>query len=70
MYIVLYFVIGLIICMVNNSLFTKLQTEEEKLSENPSMILYMMMWFIFWPLSLVSTFNMVKEYYNRSYEGK
>lgn len=70
MYIVLYFVIGLIICMVNNSLFTKLQTEEEKLSENPSMILYMMMWFIFWPLSLVSTFNMVKKYYNRSYEGK
>lgn len=70
MYIVLYFVIGLIICMVNNSLFTKLQTEEEKLSENPSMILYMMMWFIFWPLSLVSTFNMVKEYYNRSHEGK
>ncbi len=70
MYIVLYFVIGLIICIVNNSLFTKLQTEEEKLSENPSMILYMMMWFIFWPLSLVSTFNMVKEYYNRSYEGK
>lgn len=70
MYIVLYFVIGLIICMVNNSLFTKLQTEEEKLSENPSMILYMMMWFIFWPLSLVSTFNMVKEYYTRSHERK
>lgn len=70
MYIVLYFVIGLIICIVNNCLFTKLQTEEEKLSENPSMILYMMMWFIFWPFSLVSTFYMVKEYYNRSHEGK
>ena len=59
-YIILYFVIGVIIALINNHLYTKLQTIEDGMSENPGMIIAMFIWTLFWPLALVGSLNMIR----------
>lgn len=60
-YIILYFVIGVIVALVNNHLYTKLQTIEDGMNENPGMIIAMVIWTLFWPLALVGSLNMIRE---------
>lgn len=60
-YILTYFIIGVIIALVNNHLYTKLQTVEDGMSENPGMIIAMAIWVLFWPLALVGSLNMIRE---------
>ena len=57
-YILIYFVIGLFIALINNHMWSKLETPAEKNSDNPGMILSLILWIIFWPLGLTSTIIM------------
>ena len=63
-YILTYFIIGVIVALINNHLYTKLQTVEDRMNENPGMIIAMIIWVLFWPffaLILVVNLNMVRE---------
>ena len=63
-YILTYFIIGVIVALINNHLYTKLQTAEDGMRENPGMIIAMIIWVLFWPffaLILIVNFNMVRE---------
>lgn len=60
-YILIYFVIGLFISLINNHIWSKLETPEEKNSDNPGMILALILWIIFWPLGLTGTIIMTIE---------
>lgn len=69
-FILLYFLIGFIVAIINNRLFTKLQSEEEKNSENPGMVIALFAWIVFWPLSLIGTYRMIQEVYKNSKNEK
>lgn len=59
--IIIYILIGLVIAFLNNHLWSKLQDEKEKLSDNPTMIIALLGWTLFWPIVLLSTFQMIRE---------
>lgn len=61
--VLIYLLIGFIIGLINNHLWTKLEIPEEKFSENPSMIIALVGWIILWPISLIGTVAMFREYY-------
>lgn len=63
MIVLIYLIIGFIVAAINNYLWVKLESPEEKLSENPSMIIALVGWIIIWPLSLIGTAVMLREYY-------
>lgn len=71
MNILIYFIIGIIVAFINNLLYGKLQSEEEKISENPAMILALLGWILFWPVGLINTVGMCCELIRRKkYENK
>lgn len=59
-FIVIYYIIGVIIAFINNYMFCKLQTHEQRENEMPSMILNMFIWIILWPWGITHTYFFIK----------
>lgn len=60
-YILTYFIIGVIVALVNNHLYTKLQTKEQKENENPCMLVGLTVWTILWPIGIINAIYLAKE---------
>lgn len=59
MVILIYFLVGFIIALVNNHLMSKFQTNDEKYSENPRMIIFLIFGILFWPFMIIPTIKLI-----------
>ena len=62
MIVLIYLIIGFIVAAINNYLWVKLESPQEKLNDNPAMIIALVCWMILWPISLIGTIAMFRKY--------
>jgi len=56
----IYLAIGFVVSIFNNFIYSKLQTNEQAKQEEPAMVLAMFIWYILWPIGLISSVVMLK----------
>ena len=61
--IIIYLIIGLIVALANNHIYSKLQPIENNNEDNPAMIVALIAWIVIWPLGIVTLFRMIYQLY-------
>ena len=58
MFALIYYIIGILVAGINVSLFEKIQTQEQRKNELPSILICMFIWVIAWPVGLFHTYKL------------
>ena len=58
LYIIAWLVIGFIVAILNNHVFSLIQNKDENVMENASMPIAMAIWALLWPLGLFTLVRM------------
>ena len=59
-YLLAYLFIGFCISLLNTYMYSKIQTKEEAMKENPSILIAMIAWVLLWPLGIANTIHFRK----------
>lgn len=58
LYIIAWLVIGFVVAILNNHVFSLIQNKDENVMENASMPIAMAIWALLWPLGLFTLVRM------------
>ena len=63
----IYLAIGFVVSIFNNFIYSKIQTNEQAKQEEPAMVLAMFIWYILWPIGLISSVVMLRRLTKQRY---
>ena len=63
----IYLTIGFVVSIFNNFIYSKIQTNEQAKQEEPAMVFAMFIWYVLWPIGLISSVVMLRRLVKQRY---